>query len=208
MGTVINFEERLAWNLKRVKINMAAGKELAGALANTAICLARRDQAASLRSLKSKVLDDVKFLLDAESSAKSGFIKGKLLYVPLSFAIGGLAGLLPQHKEPLQTGLNAASSTISKKLRFGTVLVAIGQEGIPDDVKAIPISALARQYRMTESVVRKTIVTKGYFLMTPQVFASAMDDIEHVVLEGTLSLPVPLNEVKKIIPPVIAGPFP
>jgi hypothetical protein len=205
---VINFEERVARNLDRIKANMAAGEELVAVFAHTVIHLTRHDQAACLRSLKSKILDDTKFLLDAENSAKSGFVEGRLISAPLSFAIGGLAGVLLHHKKPLETGLNAARSTLGKKLPFGTVLVVIGQRGLPDDVKTIPISALARQYGITESAVRKTIVTKGYFLITPQVFAAAMDDIEHGVLEGMLSLPVLLNEVKKIIPPVIAGPFP
>jgi hypothetical protein len=162
---------------------MAAGEELVGALADTTTYLTKHDQALRLRSLKSKVLDDVKFLIDAEDAARSGFIKGRLISAPLSFAIGGLAGVLLQNKEPLQMGL--------------TVLVAIGHGGIPDDVKAIPVSALARQSAMTESAVRKTVVAKGYFLITPKVFAAAMDDIEHFVLESTLSLPVLLNEVKK-----------
>jgi len=205
---MINFEERFAWNLDRIKANVAAGDELAGALADTATYLARRDQAARLRSLKSKVLADVKFLLDTESSAESGFTEGKLFSAPLSFAIGGLAGMLLHHKNPLETGLNAAGSTLSKKLPFGTVLVAIGQGGLPDDVKAIPLSALARQSRTTESAVRVTSVSKGYLLITPEVFAATMDEIEHLVLDGALSLPLPLNEFQRRIPPVIPGRFP
>jgi hypothetical protein len=185
---------------------MAAGEELVGALADTTTYLTKHDQALRLRSLKSKVLDDVKFLIDAEDAARSGFIKGRLISAPLSFAIGGLAGVLLQNKEPLQMGLNAASSTIGKKFPFGTVLVAIGHGGIPDDVKAVPVSALARQSAMTESAVRKTVVAKGYFLITPKVFAAAMDDIEHFVLESTLSLPVLLNEVKKYRQ-LLPGPF-
>jgi len=208
MGAVINFEERLAWNLKRIKINIAAGEELVSALADTTTYLARRDQVARLRSLKSKVLDDVKFLLDEESSAKSGFIEGRIISAPLSFAIGGLAGMLLHHKKPIETGLNAARSTLSKKLPFGTVLVAIGQGGLPDDIKAIPLSALARQSATTESAMRKAIVIKGYLLMTPERFAAMMDGIEHLVLDGALSLPMSLNELQKRIRPVIAGRFP
>lgn len=203
-----NLEEQFARNLDKIKINVAAGEELAGALADTATYLVRRDQAARLCSLKSKVLADVKFLFDAESSAKSGFIEGRLLSVPLSFAIGGLAGMLLHHKNPLETGINAAGSTLGKKLPFGSVLVAIGQGGLPDDVKAIPLSALARQSGTTESAVRAAIVIKGYLLITPEVFVATMDGIEHLVLDGALSLPVPLNEVQKRIPPVIARRFP
>jgi len=187
---------------------MAAGEELDAVFAHTATRLARHDQAARLQSLKSKVLDDVKFLLDAESSAKSGFIEGRSISAPLSFAIGGLVGMFLHHENPIETGLNTASSTLRKKLPFGTVLVAIGQGGLPDDVKAISLSALARQSGTTESAMRKAIVIKGYLLMTPEGFAAMMDGIEHLVLDGSLSLPVSLNKVKKIIRPVIVVHFP
>jgi len=205
---VINFDERFARNLERIKANVAAGEELVGALTDTATYLARHDQTVRLRSLKSKILDDVKFLLDVESSAKSGFVEGRLISAPLSFAIGGLAGMLLHHKNPIETGLNTAGSTLRKKLPFGTVLVAIGQGGLPDDVKAVPLSALARQSATTESAVRKAIVIKGYLLMTPEGFAAMMDGIEHLVLDGALSLPVSLNEVRKRIRPIIIGCFP
>jgi hypothetical protein len=208
LGTVINFDEWFVQNLKRIKVSLAAGEELVGALADTTTYLTRHDQAMRLRNLKSKILDDVKSLLDEESSAKSGFNKGKLLHTPLSFAIGGLAGVLLHHEKPLETGLNAAKSTLGSKLTFGTVLVAIGQGSLPDDVKAISLSALARQFWMAESAMRKTVVAKGYFLITPRVFAAAMDEIEHVVLEGTLSLPVSLNEFRKRTRLVIVSPFP
>lgn len=205
---MINFEERFAWNLNRIKTNAAAGDELAGALADTATYLARRDQAACLRSLKARVLAEVKFLLDAESSAKSGFTEGKLLFAPLSFAIGGWAGMLLHHENPVKAGLDAAGSTLSKKLPFGIVLVGIGPGGLPDDVKVIPLSALARESKMTESTIRATIVSKGYLLITPEVFAATMDETEHRVLNGDLSLPLPLNEFQKRIVLVIAGRFP
>jgi len=202
------FEEWLGKNIDRIKTNMIAGEELASALASTATNLTRRDQAARLRSLKSKVIADAKFLLDAESSAKSGFTEGKLFSAPLSFAIGGLAGMLLQHENPVEAGLNAVGAALSKKLPFGTVLVGIGQGGLPGNVEVIPLSELARQSGTMESAVRATIVSKGYLLITPQLFAATIDKIEKLVLDGALSLPLPLNEFQIRIPPVIPGRFP
>lgn len=108
---------------------MKAGEELASALASTATNLTRRDQGACLQSLKSEVLADVKHLLDMESSAKSGFTEAKLIYAPLTFAITALVEDLLHHKNPVDKALKAAGETISKKLPFGTVVIAIGKDG-------------------------------------------------------------------------------
>ena len=115
MGALINFEDRLAYNLNRAKANAAAAERLAAVLADTATYLARQDQAARLRNLKARVLADVKFLLDSESSAKAAFTKGKLLFAPLSFAVGGWVAMLSHQDNPLGAGLNAARPTLSKK---------------------------------------------------------------------------------------------
>ena len=197
-----DFEGWFDKNLERVITNMTACEELTSVFTGTATYLTKRDQAARLRSLKSKVIADVKFLLDAESSAKSGFIEGKLLSTPLSFAIGGLAGMLLQHEKPVEAGLNAVGAALSKKLPFGTVVIAIGKGGIPEDVKVVPISALARKSKTTEAEVRTTIIGRGYFLIPPEAFATTIDKIEKLVLDGALSLPVPAKELIKRNAPI------
>ena len=171
--------------------------------ADTATYLARQDQAAHLRSLKSKVLAEVKFLLDAESSAESWFTETKFICGPLTFAITAFIKDLHHHKNPADKALKAAGETISKKLPFGEVVIAIGKGGIPEDVKVVPISALARESKTTEAEVRTTIIGRGYFLITQEAFAATIDKIEKLVLDGALSLPLPVTEFKKRIPPII-----
>lgn len=195
-------KEWLFKNLERIKTNMTACEELTGVFTGTATFLTRRDQAARLRSLKSKVIADVKFLLDAESSAKSGFTERKLIYVPLTFAITAWVEDLLHHKNPADKALKAAGETISKKLQFGTVVIAIGNGGIPEDVKVVSISALARESKTTEAEVRTTVIGRGYFLITPEAFATTIDKIERLVLDGGLSLPLPAKEFLKRMPPI------
>ncbi len=197
------FEEWLVKNIDRIKTNMIAGKELAAALAGAAIDLARRDQAECVRNLKSVVLAEVKYLLDRESLAKSAFSKAKRAFAPASFAVGGLIGIFLHHDNPLATAFNEAGATLGKNLPFGMVLIAIGNGGLPSDVKVIPLSRLARESGISESGMREILDGKGYFLITQQVFAATMDEVEHCVLKGVLSLPLPVTEFKKRIPPII-----
>ena len=198
-------EEWLVKYLDRIKTNVIAGEELAVALAGTATNLARRDQAECVRNLKSRVLAEVKCLLDMESSTESGAIKAKLASAPLSFVFGGLTGMLLHHDNPLATAINTAGSTLGKNPPFGMVLIAIGKGGLPDDVKVIPLSRLVRESKMSESGIREDLGSKGYFLITQQAFAATMDEVEHCVLNGVSSLPLPVTEFKKRIPPIIPG---
>ncbi len=200
------FEQRLVKNLDKIKTNLTAGEELAAALAGAAIDLARRDQAECVRNLKSRVLAEVKCLLDSESSDKSSFSKAKRAFAPASFAVGGLMGIFLHHDNPLATAFNEAGVTLGKNLPFGVVLIAIGKGGLPSDVKVIPLSRLARESGISESGMREILSGKGYFLITHQVFDETLDEVEHCVVKGVLSLPLPVTEFKKRIPPIILGP--
>jgi hypothetical protein len=201
------FDERLGKNIDKVKTNMIAAQELSSSFSSSATNLARSDQAKCVRNLKSRVLAEVKWLLDTEISAESGFAKGSLLFAPLSFAIGGLAGVLQHQANPVETGVNAAGKALSKRSPFGMVLVGIGKGGLPDDVKAIPLSRLARESKMCESEVRAILANRGYFLITQEVFAKTMDEVEHCVLNGVLSLPLTVDEFKKRMQAIIPGLF-
>ncbi|MFC2042297.1 hypothetical protein ACFLTV_02200 [Chloroflexota bacterium] len=199
------FEERLGKNIDRIKTNMIAGEELSSAFASSATNLARRDQAECVHNLKSKVLAEVKYLIDMESSGKLGAIKAKLVSTPLSFAAGGFIGMLLHHHDPLATALKAVGSSLGRNYPFGTVLIALGKAGLPDDVKVIPLSCLARESKMSESEVRAILADKGDFLITQEVFAATMDEVEHCVLNGVLSFPLPVTEFKKRIQVIIPG---
>ena len=199
------FEEWLGKNIDRIKTNIIAGEELSSAFASSATNLARRDQAECVRNLKSRVLAEVKYLLDMESSGESGAIKAKLVSAPLSFAVVGFTGMLLHHDNPLAMAINAAGATLSKNPPFGMVLIAIGKGGLPDDVKVIPLSRMARESKMSELEVRTILADKGYFLITQEVFAATMGAVEHCVLNGVLPLPLPITEFKKRIQAIIPG---
>ena len=197
------FEEWLGKNIDRIKTNMIAGEELSSAFASSATNPARRDQAECVRNLKSRVLAEVEYLVDMESADKLAFSKGKLVSAPLSFATGGFIGMLLHHHDPLITALKAAGSTLGRNHPFGTVLIAIGQDGLPNNVEVIPLSRFARDSKISESGVRAILASRGYFLTTPQIFAATMEVIEHRVLDGVLCLPLSVMEFQKRIPRIL-----
>ena len=75
----------------------------------------------------------------------------------------------------------------------------IGQKGIPEDVKVIPVSRLARESKRSELDIVASLKRNGYLMMTLQVFTQALDKTKSEILDGSLSLPIKISEITKQI---------
>jgi hypothetical protein len=93
-------------------------------------------------------------------------------------------------EHPLSVGLEHASSDFSRTAAFGTVVVAVGPEGIPDDVQVTSLSQYAREQRKAESEIAATMEDRGYRLVEPENFLRTLDELREQVLRGSVSLPV------------------
>ncbi|MCJ7743648.1 MAG: hypothetical protein MUO99_03710 [Dehalococcoidales bacterium] len=198
MDTVNDSEGWFAGSTRRLRGQAIAAEELAEAFVGTATLLLRHDQAAHLRSLRARVVAEVEYAERREASAPSRFTESKLAWGLIRFSASGLLGAVAGDKDPLATALNAAKSTVDKSAPFGTVLVAVGKQGIPDDVEVISLSRSARRSGMSESEVRAILDSRGCFLTDPETFAAAVEEIEHRVLDGAVSLPLSREEFAKV----------
>ena len=72
---------------------------------------------------------------------------------------------------------------------FGTVLVAIGNRGVPHDVIVINVSALARKEGLRKSIVKEALVATGCSLFTPRDFRVLAAWLRTEILEGRAQLP-------------------
>ena len=73
--------------------------------------------------------------------------------------------------------------------KLSIVLIAVGPDGIPDDLSVVNVSKLAHQAGMPESWVEKAITDKGYVLFTIQTFKDLASWLQHEVLFGKARLP-------------------
>ena len=67
--------------------------------------------------------------------------------------------------------------------------VAVGPKGIPDDVRTVSLSRVARETGRTESEVRAALESRGYRIMMPDEFLRLLEELKEKVLGGTASLP-------------------
>ena len=113
------------------------------------------------------------------------------------FTFGSLFMAATRHKNAFEAGARLAALVLSRKVPFDTILIVIGKEGIPKDVKAISISRLARESNRSESEIKAGLKNKGYLLTTSEQFAELLDKMERAVLDGSVCLPLARSEVMK-----------
>ena len=101
-----------------------------------------------------------------------------------------LAALRGTQKHPIYIGAKLAADDFARTKPFGTVVVAVGPGGVPDEVNVIPLSWYARKLGQSESQVVAAIQGRGYHVMMPETFFRALDKLKDKVLEGVLTLPV------------------
>ena len=93
-------------------------------------------------------------------------------------------------EHPLTIGLEHAKSDFSRTAPFGTVIVAVGPKGMPDDVEVISLSQSAREQRKAESEIVAAMEDRGYRLIEPESFLRTLDELKEQVLKGSVTFPV------------------
>lgn len=68
-------------------------------------------------------------------------------------------------------------------------MVRVGPKGLPDDVKAVSISQLARDSNRPEPEIVNRLQEEGYLLFSEEVFSSLIDRLITYVRQGKLCLP-------------------
>ena len=164
-------------------------------MAEKARCQSRYNQVQCLDTLRWRVEGEVHYIQRMETAASNGFVKGTLLAGAVEFTIASfVAWLCHSNEHPLSVGARWATSWETNK-PFGTIVVAIGPGGLPDDVEVISLSRRAREQN-TEEAVTIASLKSGYHVMSIDGLFNALEDIRGKVLEGRLTLPVSASYLK------------
>jgi len=202
METIADFIQLIIVMRSELEQQVVALKKLAVIFAEGNVQLIRHGQVTRLRILESRIMGEVENIKRMESAAQMGSTKGALLGGGVAFIIGSLFMAARGRKDAAHVGARMASSVLNRKVPFGTVLMVIGKEGIPEDVKVVSISRLARESSRSESEVVANFKNNGYLSMTPETLTHVLDKVERGILDGSLSLPINIDELTKHIPEV------
>ncbi|MFC1861229.1 hypothetical protein ACFLYL_03000 [Chloroflexota bacterium] len=154
---------------------------LAQSLAANSRQLSRYDDVERLRVLKKRIMEQVEQLERREMAAKAGSNKASIFNIIAVFTAGTVLSAMYGNSDATQTGLKLAVSALNREVPFGTVLIAIGKQGLPKDVAIVPLSRLARDTNTSETNIRHDFEKQGYELMTPEVFYRLLDKEENKI---------------------------
>jgi len=154
------------------------------------------DEASSLKALYRTIVEQLDRMKYSESSACYGDTKANL-----AFSVTGLAAKIIVATTKNQRARNVVNNifdTEGHKKPFGTVMVCVGPKGLPDDVRGISISQLARQSSRPQPDIVNKLQDDGYLLFSKEVFSLLIDRLVGDVREGRLSLPISRDKLAEI----------
>jgi len=149
-----------------------------------------------LHVLKARVLHKAGNIWKAEEIASYASTKVGLGFSAGKLTLGALMAAVSDNRIVRSLGKQMIQSDVPSDKPFGTVVVAIGHEGLPDDVEVVPLSRLARESDRSESDVGAEMQAGGSILMTHDDFCQLLGKLEKKVLDGILTLPVSLEQLR------------
>ncbi len=185
--------------IDRATAQTMAIEALADVFAQEAVGLLKRDQARRLYRVKGEVITQVAHVQSIEEATRCGFSEGRFINGILKLVAGSLGAAMSRSREhPLLRGARIAAREFERIPPFGTVVVAVGPGGVPDDIVVVPVSRLARESSRPESAIIAELKSRGHLVLTPREFSNMLDDLVHMVLEGTAALPATSDKLEKI----------
>lgn len=200
------FSRRIEELKRQLRRQIAAVGELGPVLDQYAKGVVQRDQAFSLDNLKVKIMREVEDAQIREIVASNEFNKRKLTKGALNFAAGALFAAIAGQRDPLSRGARLIQPVLAQKAPFGTVLVAVGKEGLPHNVTVVSLSRLARESGKEEQQVRDTLEELGHLLIEPDMFALLMNNLKRKILDGSVSFPVTVQMIARELKSTLPGP--
>ncbi len=159
--------------------------------------LTREDGVQRLKEIQATVVKELERSRRLESAASYGYTKAIL-----PFSLAGLAAKLimagtTEKPRALKLVSQVSDMVADKKRPYGTVMVCVGPKGLPDDVRVVSISELARQSNLPESEIIQKLQQGGCLLFSQETFSRLIDKLVIDVREGRLYLPIPTETLTR-----------
>ena len=159
--------------------------------------LRRKDEIARLKALRSTILQELERARMEELSARSGYSQARA--VGSLFRLGaGLITMTSENKTMRAISRQLLAGPSNKEPPYGEVLVRIGPQGLPEDVKVISISSLARESKRDDSEIKDRLRADGNFLLAEEAFSHLIDRLNDEILKGVLALPVSKGKLSQL----------
>ncbi len=155
--------------------------------------LTREDGAQCLKAIHAAVAEELERSRRLESAASYGYTKASLPFL----ITGSIAKLIVAASTENQRARNFVNHVFdtdaNKKPPYGMVMVCVGPKDMPDDVRVVSISELARERNLSESEIIQKLQKGGCLLFNQETFSRLIDKLVIDIREGRLHLPIPIE---------------
>ncbi len=160
--------------------------------------LDRIDKASRLETMRAYIDQQLRQVRHNEASKQYGSDRVDIVSTLSGFAITTALKRVSKGSRLSAFVDRAFESASSEERPFSNVLVRIGPQGLPDDVRVVSISQLARESKRTETEVVNGLREHGCLLIDEEAFHLLIETLVDDVREGRRRLPISLKELVKI----------
>jgi len=175
----------------------SAGLSLITLLTGEAERLSREDEALRLEALLSSIRRQLNRIRLNEDTASYDHSRTNLILSATNLAMGVIkAASRNTNKEDVSDYL--LNSPAMEQVPFGTVLICIGPEGLPDDVRVVSVSQLAREASRHESEIISELLQHGGLLLKEEIFLLLISKLMDGIRKGRLHLPISGDKLSQV----------
>ena len=144
--------------------------------------LSCRDKHEDLMAVVDEVRRTLKGELSIERSAEADYSRSEARQALMEVGVDVLMSLFrTEYRTPKRQTPQAPP--------FGRVLAVVGPKGVPDGLKVLNISSMARAEGTSELVVEERLLIQGNLLLAPKAFERLVAWLASEVLAGRIGLP-------------------
>jgi hypothetical protein len=155
------------------------------------------NEASRLRAVYRTIVEQLERIKRSESSARHRDTGVNLIFSLIGLAATIIVAATTKNQRAWNI-VNNVFDTEGHKKPFGTVMVCVGQKGLPDNAHVVSISQLARESNRPQTEIMNKLQDDGYLLFSEEAFSLLIDKLIGNVREGKLRLPLSREKLVEI----------
>lgn len=158
--------------------------------------LTKEDGVCHLKGIQAKVVKELEHSRQMEDTASNNNRSAILPFEVAGLAAKLIVAAITENRRARKIVNQVFDTTTAKKRHYGMVMVCVGAKGLPDDIRVVAISGLARESNCSECEIIQKLQKGGCLLFSQERFSCLIDKLVIDVREGRLQLPIPLETLR------------
>jgi hypothetical protein len=157
--------------------------------------MAREADIERLQTLTTRLKQHLEEAVLSEDGAQYASLKGDAVSAIGGLIVKGVGSATGRLTWVEEFEKNLTARRGRKQHCFGMIMVCVGKGGLPDDVRVVSVSELARKQNRSESAVIHEIQESGVLLFPPHEFWQLIEGLVSDIHKGKSRLPIPPEQL-------------